>query len=157
MPAKPSFGMTRTKILRPVFAWHRPSTSIRRSPDCTPIHCLSLFTVNLPLLFTVNILQCVYTPCQLCAECHWYLLMPYTRVIFFLCQYVFHILLILLHVHVLRICEDFMYKNVKGQVKNNEANVLQNGPKVIYLWYISASLSPPVLMHGGLLCITFCH
>ncbi len=25
-----------------------------------------------------------------------------------------------------------------GQVKNNEANVLQNGPKIIYLWYISA-------------------
>ncbi len=29
--------------------------------------------------------------------------------------------------------------NPKGQVKNNEANVLQNGPKIIYLWYISAS------------------
>ena len=27
----------------------------------------------------------------------------------------------------------------KGHSKNNETNVLQNGPKIIYLWYISTS------------------
>ena len=32
-----------------------------------------------------------------------------------------------------------------GQVKNNEANVLQNGPKIKYLWYISTNMGKPFL------------
>ncbi len=36
-------------------------------------------------------------------------------------------------------------KKLEGQVKNNEANLLQNGLKTIYLWYISTAF----LTHHG--------
>ncbi len=50
-----------------------------------------------------------------------------------------------------------------GQVKNNEANVLQNGPQIKYLWYISASfflimttnMSKPSQLNKSLACNIF--